>query len=76
MYSASPSSSTEPPVSWFERWIARNCDLVTTITQSDAALFAANAPGVAMLPLVPGYDGPRLAERTIGPVGWEPGKHG
>ena len=22
MYSASPSSSTEPPVSWFARWIA------------------------------------------------------
>ncbi|MFC3125977.1 glycosyltransferase [Pseudoroseomonas globiformis] len=51
---------------WFERWIARNSDLVTTITQHDADLFAANAPGVPMLPLVPGYDGTRVAERVIG----------
>ncbi|MCI0753678.1 glycosyltransferase [Teichococcus vastitatis] len=52
---------------WFERWIARNSDLVTTITQHDAGLFAANAPGVPMLPLVPGYDGVRAPERSIGP---------
>ena len=52
---------------WFERWIARNSDLVTTITQHDAELFAANAPGVPILPLVPGYDGIRVSERSIGP---------
>jgi len=52
---------------WFERWIARQSDLVTTITQSDAALFGANAPGVTMLPLVPGYDGVRVAQREITP---------
>jgi len=52
---------------WFERWIARQSDLVTTITQADADLFAANAPGVPMLPLVPGYDGVRVAEREITP---------
>lgn len=52
---------------WFERWIARNSDLVTTITEADAALFSANAPGVPVLPLVPGYDGIRVAERQIGP---------
>lgn len=51
---------------WFERWIARNSDLVTTITQHDAELFGANAPGVPILPLVPGYDGIRVAERSIG----------
>lgn len=50
---------------WFERWIARRSDLVTTITQHDAELFGANAPGVAMLPLVPGYDGVRVAGREI-----------
>lgn len=50
---------------WFERWIARRSDLVTTITQHDADLFAANAPGVAMLPLVPGYDGVRVESREI-----------
>ncbi|MDJ0387764.1 glycosyltransferase [Roseomonas sp. E05] len=52
---------------WFERWIARQSDLVTTITQADADLFAANAPGVTMLPLVPGYDGVRVPERRITP---------
>jgi hypothetical protein len=48
---------------WFERWIARQSDLITTITEADAALFAANAPGVPVLPLVPGYDGARAAQR-------------
>ncbi|MBB5693915.1 glycosyltransferase [Muricoccus pecuniae] len=52
---------------WFERWIARRSDLITTITEADAALFSAEAPGVPVLPLVPGYDGARAAGRAIGP---------
>lgn len=50
---------------WFERWIARHCDLVTTITEADAALFRANAPGKPVLAMVPGYDGPRAAARPM-----------
>lgn len=48
-----------------ERWTARQCDLVTTITEADAALFRAVAPGPRVIPLVPGYDGPRAAERPV-----------
>lgn len=51
----------------FERWIARNSHLVTTITEADAALFAADAPAARVLTLVPGYDGTRVAARRIGP---------
>lgn len=50
---------------WFERAVARRCGLVTTITDADADLFAATAPGVPTLVLTPGYDGARLAHRLI-----------
>jgi glycosyltransferase involved in cell wall biosynthesis len=52
---------------WFERWIARRSDLITTITEADAALFGAHVPDTPVLPLVPGYDGTRVAERAVGP---------
>lgn len=51
-----------------ERRTARICDLVTTITDADAALFQANAPGLRTVVLTPGYDGPRIASREIGPA--------
>jgi glycosyltransferase involved in cell wall biosynthesis len=51
---------------WFERWIARRADLITTITSHDATLFTANAPGIPVLPLVPGYDGTRAETRPAG----------
>jgi hypothetical protein len=51
---------------WFERWIARRSDLITTITGADATLFSANAAGIPVLPLVPGYDGVRAASRRSG----------
>jgi glycosyltransferase involved in cell wall biosynthesis len=51
----------------FERWIARRSDLVTTITEADAALFRADAPQARILPLVPGYDGPRR-QRVLTPA--------
>ncbi|WP_419898818.1 glycosyltransferase [Roseomonas sp. USHLN139] len=47
----------------FERWISRRADVVTTITRADADLFATQAPGRWILPLLPGYDGARLAAR-------------
>lgn len=50
---------------WIERRTARACDLVTTITEEDAAAFRAVAPGTPTLTLVPGYDGPRLPDREV-----------
>jgi len=48
-----------------ERATARACDLLTTITEEDAALFARHAPHVPSVVLLPGYDGPRAATRRI-----------
>jgi glycosyltransferase involved in cell wall biosynthesis len=48
-----------------ERATARGCDLLTTITAEDAALFARQAPRVPSVVLLPGYDGPRMAARRI-----------
>lgn len=51
---------------WFERRTARRSALVTTITEADARLFAAQAPDATLLPLLPGYDGPRLPPSAPG----------
>lgn len=50
---------------WFERRTARACDLITAITQTDASLFDALAPGCRTLVLLPGHDGPRRPLRRI-----------
>ncbi len=50
---------------WFERWIARRCDLLTTITEADAALFRQRVPGKPSIVLTPGYSGRKLANRAI-----------
>ena len=50
---------------WFERWIARRCDLLTTITEADAALFRQTAPDRPSIVLTPGYSGRKLSERTV-----------
>lgn len=41
-----------------ERRIARSVDLVTAITEEDAALFHADAPATSTIVLTPGYQGP------------------
>jgi polysaccharide biosynthesis protein PslH len=43
----------------------RAADGLTAITPLDEEAFAADAPGVPTLLLMPGYDGPRLPQRTI-----------
>lgn len=48
-----------------ERRATRLCDLVTTITEADAAAFRACVPGSRTLVLTPGYFGPRVAVREI-----------
>jgi hypothetical protein len=51
---------------WFERATANGCDLLTTITEADAALFSVTAPGKPRIVLAPGYSGNKLASRSIG----------
>lgn len=48
-----------------ERRIARQVDLLTAITDEDAALFRQDAPGTASVVLTPGYDGTIFDSRTI-----------
>lgn len=48
-----------------ERRIVRSVDLVTAITDEDAAQFAATAPQAARVVLTPGYGGSAVAERHI-----------
>ncbi|MCK6442436.1 glycosyltransferase [Elstera cyanobacteriorum] len=49
-----------------ERQLLAEADLVTTISPTgDRAHFQADAPNQTFLSLVPGYDGPRLAQRTL-----------
>jgi glycosyltransferase involved in cell wall biosynthesis len=48
-----------------ERAVARNSDLITTITDVDAERFAWDVQNVPMMPLTPGYDGVRLPSRSI-----------
>ncbi len=50
---------------WLERRTARACDVVTAITHADAALFDNVPPVRRTVVLVPGYDGRRLAQRTV-----------
>ena len=49
----------------FERQLARACDVVTTITHTDAALFAAKTHVPNAIVLSPGHEGPRLESRRI-----------
>lgn len=49
-----------------ERRLLAHVDLVTTVSSTaDRSLFLADAPNQRFLDLVPGYDGPRLAQRTL-----------
>lgn len=48
-----------------ERRLLAAVDLVTVNTTADLALFQADAPGQRYHILVPGYDGPRLAQRAL-----------
>lgn len=48
-----------------ERRLAREADLITTITREDAQAYLANAPGAQTLTLTPGYSGPVAPERVI-----------
>ncbi len=41
----------------FERHLARNVDIISSITEEDAALFAKDAPHTQSVVLKPGYDG-------------------
>ncbi|WP_247881488.1 hypothetical protein [Skermanella sp. TT6] len=50
-----------------ERRTAMRADLLTTITDEDAEVFRAEPRGGPVVSLRPGYSGPRLAARTIGP---------
>ena len=43
-----------------ERAVARNSDLITTVTDVDAERFARDVQDVPLMPLTPGYDGVRL----------------
>jgi glycosyltransferase involved in cell wall biosynthesis len=45
--------------------MVQHVDLVTAITQEDAASFSAQRPGLHTLVLTPGYNGPISAGRTI-----------
>lgn len=48
-----------------ERRIARRVDLLTAITDEDAALFRKDAPDTPSVVLTPGYNGQTYASRTI-----------
>ena len=48
-----------------ERRIARSVDLLTAITDEDAALFHQDAPGTPSVVLTPGYNGAAYASRHI-----------
>lgn len=48
-----------------ERRIARQVDLLTAITEEDAALFKKDAPHTPSIVLTPGYSGASYATRTI-----------
>jgi hypothetical protein len=50
---------------FFERRIARSVDLLTAITDEDAATFAADAPATPSVVLTPGYAGALAPARTI-----------
>lgn len=51
-----------------ERRLAEEADLVTAITDEDGVRFRAQRNGRPVIVLNPGYDGPRLMERTITPA--------
>lgn len=48
-----------------EKLIARNVDLLTTITEHDATLFEAQSPGVRTVTLTPGYAGAPAEDRSL-----------
>jgi polysaccharide biosynthesis protein PslH len=48
-----------------ERRLLKSVDLVTVNTTADQELFKVDAPGQRYCLLVPGYDGPRLAQRQL-----------
>ncbi len=48
-----------------ERYMVRHVDLVSAITEEDAAAFRAQQPGVATLVLTPGYNGAVCQQRQI-----------
>ncbi|MFY0312721.1 glycosyltransferase [Leisingera sp. D0M16] len=50
-----------------EEALLRKCDIVTAINHADLEPFRRIAPGRKYLPVLPGYDGPMLSSRTIGP---------
>ncbi len=52
-------------VAALEERILDGSDLVTTVTEADAADFTAGRPNLATLVLAPGYDGVRVADREI-----------
>lgn len=53
-------------IATLERRLLAHVDLVTTVSSTtDRSLFLADAPNQRFLSLVPGYDGPRLAQRTL-----------
>jgi hypothetical protein len=54
-------------VAYLERCVVEAAHLVTAISPTDKALFAASRPGRPVLALPPGYDGRRLARRQISP---------
>ena len=54
-------------VARLERRLVAEADLVTSNTPEDCRTFAADADGTPVAFLPPGYGGPRVAERTIGP---------
>ena len=54
-------------VARLERRLVAEADLVTSNTPEDCRTFAAGADGTPVAFLPPGYGGPRVATRTIGP---------
>ena len=50
---------------WLERRLVRTADLVTADAPDDCRELAALAPGKPVIFVPPGYDGPRVAARTI-----------
>lgn len=53
-------------IATLERRLLAHVDLVTTVSSTtDRSLFLADAPNQRFLSLVPGYDGPRLAQRAL-----------